>query len=67
MVLGKMTMFLVASYIGHDINGLIHNPQSILIILVMIAVSFLIGKRISFKITNTKSSNIDIDNLRPPA
>ena len=57
----------MASYIGHDINGLIHNPQSILIILVMITVSFLIGKRISFKITNTKSSNIDIDNLRPPA
>lgn len=67
MVLGKMTMFLVASYIGYDINGLIYNPQRILIILVMIAVSFLIGKRISFKITNTKSSNIDIDNLRPPA
>ena len=65
MVLGKMTMFLVASYIGDDINGLIHNPIRIIIIVMMVIVSFFIGKKISSQISNNKSQNID--NLKPPA
>ena len=47
MVLGKTAMFSVASYLGHDIHNLIHNPSKILIVLVMLAISFFIGKKLS--------------------
>ena len=58
MVLGKMTIFAVASYIGYDIKGLIHNPIKILIILSIMIVLFFIGKKISYKISNNQTINI---------
>ena len=47
MVLGKLTLFAIVSYIGYDISGLINNPIRILIVIAMIVISFLIGKKIS--------------------
>ena len=47
MILGKITLFSITSYIGYDISGLVHNPIRILIVISMIVISFLIGKKIS--------------------
>lgn len=54
MIMGKVTMFVAAGYIGYDIEGLINNPEKIIIILVMILVSYIIGK----VITNKMNKNI---------
>ncbi|MGL6106730.1 hypothetical protein [Romboutsia sp.] len=40
MILGKVTMFAVASFVGYDINALITNPERIVIVVVMIIASF---------------------------
>ena len=45
MVLGKVALFSVASYIGNDIIGFISNPAKIIFVIVMILASFFIGKR----------------------
>lgn len=58
MILGKITMFGVASYIGYDITGLINQPIRIAIVLIMVVVSFLIGKKISSTMANNKTVNI---------
>lgn len=61
MVLGKMTLFAIASYIGYDINGLLHNPIRIVIIVIMIATSFLVGKKISSRMTDDEITKIEND------
>lgn len=47
MVLGKLTMFSVASFVGYDITGLIDHPERIIIVFIIVALSFIVGKRIS--------------------
>lgn len=53
MVLGKITMFSVACYIGNDIAGMIIHPERIVIVLLMVVASFVIGKKISNKVMNS--------------
>lgn len=47
MVLGKLTMFTVASFVGYDIIGLIDHPERIVIVLIIVTSSFIVGKKIS--------------------
>ena len=51
MVLGKVALFSIASYIGNDIIGFISNLAKIIFVIVMILASFFIGKKISSIIT----------------
>ena len=52
MILGKMTMFAVVSYIGYDLEGLIRNPERLLVIALIMLISFFLGKFLSKKMFN---------------
>lgn len=54
MVLGKITMFAVASFIGYDINLLFTNPERIIVVLLMVVVSFIIGRKMSLNMYEDK-------------
>ena len=56
MILGKLTMFSIAGYIGNDIQGLIIHPERIVVVLIMIIISFFIGKNVNL---NMNSGTID--------
>ncbi|MBC2575767.1 TVP38/TMEM64 family protein [Peptostreptococcus canis] len=43
MVFGKFIMMFVASYVGSDISGFINNPTKLVVLLVVIAISYLIA------------------------
>lgn len=47
MALGKITMFSVACYIGNDLFGLINHPERIIVVLLMVVLSFVVGKKMS--------------------
>ncbi len=53
MILGKITMFSIASYVGYDLEGVLINPKKIVILVLIIIISFLIGKKITDKMSNT--------------
>ena len=44
MVMGKILMFLVASYIGNDLSGFLHSPIKIIFVTILIIISFIVGK-----------------------
>lgn len=54
MILGKFCLFLVASYIGDDIYGVLSSPLKILIIVSIFIIMFLLAKRINLNIENKK-------------
>ncbi len=56
MLLGKITMFSIASYIGYDFQKIISSPEKIVGIILIILLSFLIGKTITNKIENNKAA-----------
>ena len=56
MTSGRIVMFLVASYIGNDLTGFIHSPMRIIFVLLLVLVSFLVGRKINSKI-ETKHNN----------
>lgn len=56
MILGKLTMFTIAAYVGHDINGLIVNPERIVIVSIIVMVAFIIGKKLNFKMIENASA-----------
>ncbi|MGL4772483.1 MAG: TVP38/TMEM64 family protein [Clostridium sp.] len=47
LLCGRAIMFTVASYIGNDIQGFITSPFEIFVVLLIIIVSFLLGKNLS--------------------
>lgn len=57
MILGKITMFSVACYVGNDLFGLINHPEKIVIVLLMIGASFIIGKKMSNTMTGNNTVN----------
>lgn len=61
MVSGKFVMFMVASYIGNDLIGFIKSPFKIIFIVILIGISFLIGKKINAKIEDKHNDIISGD------
>ena len=57
MTLGKLTMFILASYIGDDIEGLIKNPAKIVVIVAIIVGSYFLGKVITKKMDSQEEHN----------
>lgn len=50
MVIGRILMFLVASYIGNDVVGFIHSPMKIIFVSLLTIISFLVGRKINTRI-----------------
>lgn len=49
MVLGRIILFTITSYIGSDILGFIRNPIKVIIIVLLFIGSFVIGKKLAGK------------------
>lgn len=60
MIVGKLILFTVASYIGDDIFGFLGSPIKIAGLCLLIIISFLIGKRVNSKMQdkNTFSNEL---------
>ncbi len=49
MVLGKLTTFSITCYVGNDIQGIIQNPERLLVIASIVIVLFFCGKLLNKK------------------
>lgn len=50
MICGKFVMFLFISYVGKDIESFFRNPIKIILLMIFIAISWRIGKKVNNKI-----------------
>lgn len=53
MILGKLSMFSVASYIGNDMQGILQKPQRLIVIGLIVCISFIIGKKLTLRMENS--------------
>ncbi|MEG2017719.1 MAG: VTT domain-containing protein [Clostridium sp.] len=58
LVCGKLIFFSVTSYIGNDLMGFITNPIKIVIVLAIIFIAFILGRRVSNKIELSGETNL---------
>lgn len=56
LLLGKMVMIFMASYVGYDWIRMIHRPFKLLVIALIVVILWIIGKRIENRIQNTKTA-----------
>lgn len=61
MASGKFVMFMVASYIGNDLIGFIKSPLKIIFVVILIIISFFIGRKINTKIEDKHNDIIKGD------
>lgn len=61
LVCGKLIFFSVVSYIGNDLVGFMTNPFKIVIVLAIVAFTFLLGRRVSNKIELASEKNLALN------
>lgn len=54
LLLGKMVMIFMASYVGHDWLGMIHHPMKLVVIATIVVILWLVGKRIENRIETSQ-------------
>lgn len=62
---GKALMVLAVSYIGHDITRFIHDPVQILYVILFIAISLWVSKKVETKFTGVAADTGKMDRYKP--
>ena len=61
MLSGKFIMFVVVSYIGSDIKGLITNPIKIIVFSVIVLLAWLIGNKVNSSLEHSEEELLEIN------
>lgn len=50
LISGKFIYFFVVSYVSYDIQGLMRSPWKLIVLILMICISWIVGKRLNLKL-----------------